>query len=79
MGKIAYLQEGGLFQEEAKKRQRILSSYVGPENKIDFKLGKSELPGSRSIPEIVRLALAAENEGYDVLILGHGSGVGGGG
>jgi len=76
MGKIAYLHQGGRLPEEVKERQKLLSSLVGPENKIVYKSGKSELRPSRSVPELCRLALEAESEGYDVLVLGCGGGPG---
>jgi allantoin racemase len=77
MVKIAYLTQGLFLPEEMEKRQKFLSSLVDEGNEIKLMPGDLKLRAIQSgydhvlaAPSILKVAMKAEKEGYDALVIG---------
>ena len=77
MAKIAYIVQGEFPPEEMEKRQKFLSSLVDKGNEIKLMPGElniiaiqSRFESALSVPEFIKIAMKAEKEGYDAVIIG---------
>jgi len=77
MTKIAYIVQGKFHPKEMEKRQKFLSSLIDKGNDIklipgELKLSaiQSSFESALSVPALIKVAMKAEKEGYNAIIIG---------